>query len=494
MSIIYDIILLIMSQRTTAVLLGGFITGVLFHSFKDFGWQFAGFFIFLGVVLAIINFLFEKKKLALLIAIFLIALGIGMIRYEIKNSRGDSSWFENRIGAQVEVVGVIVDEPDERENYTRYIIESGNVKILVYTEYYPEFNYGDEIKITGILKHPENFSSDFNWQSYLAKDDIFYEMFYPKAEKISEGKGSATKRFLFKAKEKYLNALARVIPEPHSAFMAGLTVGAKKSIPKDLQEDFRKTGIIHVVVLSGYNITLVADFVMKIFSFLPRVFGISLGVTGIILFAIMTGASATVVRASLMALLVILARATGRIYQITWALFLTGFFMILHNPKILVFDTGFQLSFLATFALIYLAPYFEKKFKFITKKWKLREIASATVATQIFVLPLLLYKIGLLSLVALPVNLLILIFVPVTMFFGFITGSFGIISTILSVPFGWISYGFLQYELWIVEIFVKLPFAAFSIEKFPLFLMLLIYIIYGWAIYKIKKGEEKLAL
>lgn len=475
-----------MCQKVIAVLLCGFVAGVLARSFADFGWAWVGFFVFLGIALGIINFLFERKKLALLIAIFLIAVGLGTARYELKDIKS-TAILDQKIGQKIMFEGIIIDEPDERENYTRYIVEADSAKILVYFYHYPEFHYGDEIKLNGILKRPKNFSEEFDWQTYLAKDDIYFEMFYPMAEKISEGKGGAIREFLFKAKERYLSALAKALPEPHSAFMAGLTVGAKKSIPKELQEDFRKTGIIHIVVLSGYNITLVADFIMKIFSFLPRVFGISLGVAGIILFAIMTGASATVVRASSMALLVILARVTGRIYQITWALFLTGFFMVLHNPKILRFDAGFQLSFLATLALIWLSPYFENKLKFITNKWKLREIASATISTQIFVLPLLLYKMGLFSVVSLPVNLLILIFVPITMFFGFITGGLGMISASLSVPFGWISYAFLQYELWVVEIFAKLPFASFSIEKFPLILMIIIYAI---IIYKIKKNEK----
>lgn len=481
-----------MSQKAIAVLLSGFVAGVLLRSFADFGWAGAGFFVFLGIVLGIINFIFERKKLALFVAIFLIALGLGVARYEIKAYKGATA-LDQKIGQESIFEGIVVDEPDEREDYTRYIVTADNAKILVYFYHYPEFYYGDKIKISGILKRPKNFSNDhsissgqvFSWQRYLAKDDIYFEMFYPEAEFISSGNGSWIKEKLFVLKESFIVALAKALPEPHSAFMAGLTVGAKKSIPKDLQEDFRKTGIIHVVVLSGYNITLVADSIMKIFSFLPRIFGISLGVVGIILFAITTGASATVARASLMALLVILARATGRIYQITWALFLTGFFMILHNPKILVFDTGFQLSFLATMALIWLAPFFEKKFKFITNKWKLREIASATVSTQVFVLPLLLYKMGMFSVVSLPVNLLILILVPITMIFGFITGGLGVISAAISVPFGWLSYAFLQYELWMVEIFAKLPFAAFSIEKFPLILMIIIYAIYVIIVYKI---------
>lgn len=478
-----------MSQKAIAVLLAGFFAGVLARSFADFGWQSAGFFVFLGIIILFVSLVSDSRRTMVATAIFLIAIGLGAGRYELKDTK-NTELLEQKVGQKIILEGIIIDEPDERENYTRYIVEAGNAKTLVYLYHYPEFHYGDELRLNGILKRPKNFSEEFDWQMYLTKDDIYFEMFYPSAEKISEGKGGAIREFLFKAKERYLSALAKALPEPHSAFMAGLTVGAKKSIPKELQEDFRKTGIIHIVVLSGYNITLVADFIMKIFSFLPRVFGISLGVVGIILFAIMTGASATVVRASLMALLVILARATGRIYQITWALFLTGFFMVLHNPKILRFDAGFQLSFLATLALIWLAPYFENKLKFITNKWKLREIASATISTQIFVLPLLLYKMGLFSVVSLPVNLLILIFVPITMFFGFITGGLGMISTALSVPFGWISYAFLQYELWVVEIFAQLPVSSFAIKNFPLLLAVLVYIFYGAIIYKIKKAEH----
>ena len=465
-----------MNQKIIAVLMGGFITGILLRSFVDFGWAFAGFFVFLGISLIFISQAFSNRKLFLIFAFFLVAFGAGMARYEIKDIKTQD--FENKVGLETELHGIVIDEPDIRENYTRLIIEAENSKILIYSYHYPEFIYGDEIKIKGELRKPKNLSLDFNWEDYLAKDDIYYEMFYPKIEKISEGKGNFIKQYLFSFKHKYLDALGAVIPEPHSAFMGGLTVGAKQSMPKNLQEDFRSTGVIHIIVLSGYNITLVADTIMRILSFLPRMFSIGLGVLGIVLFALMTGATATVVRASLMAMLVILARATGRIYEITWALFLTGFFMVLHNPKIFRFDTGFQLSFLATLSLIILAPHIEKRLKFIPKKFKFREIASATISTQIFVLPLLLYKMGLFSVVALSVNLLILIFVPITMILGFITGGLGMISTLISIPFGWASYLFLQYELFVVDIFAKLPFASFNIENFPFWVMAIVYILY----------------
>ncbi len=492
-----------MNQRFAAILLSGFIGGVLLRSFLDFGFAFAGFFVFLGIVFIIVSLTAEDRGLMAAIAIFLIAIGLGAARYEVKDAPPDLSRFESALaaGGKVELRGVVVGEPDEREDYTRLTVEADGVRLLVYAKHYPKFKYGDEIKISGALKEPSSFvkvsdggknsENDFDWGACLAKDDIYYEMFYPRIEKISEGKGNRIKRQMFSIKEKYLAALAKVIPEPHAAFMGGLTVGAKRAIGAELLEDFRKTGIIHIVVLSGYNISLVADSIMRALAFLPRVFGVSLGILGIVLFAVMTGASATVVRASLMALLVILARATGRIYEITWALFLAGFLMVLHNPKILRFDSGFQLSFLATFAIIWLAPHVEKKLRFVPNKFHIREIASATLATQIFVLPLLLYKMGMFSAVALPVNLLVLIFVPATMFLGFLTGGIGLLSSALSVPFGWMSFALLQYELWVVKIFAALPFSSFNIPNFPLWLMLAMYAIYGWLIYKINKTPKK---
>jgi competence protein ComEC len=324
------------------------------------------------------------------------------------------------------------------------------------------------------------------WPAYLAKEDIYYEMFYPQIKLISANSGSWLKRNLFSIKEKFIANLSAIIPEPNAGYLAGLTIGGKRAMPGDLQEEFRKAGIIHVVVLSGYNVTIVASAIMSILRGLPLYIGMGFGILGILLFALMAGASATVVRASIMACLVLLSRATGRIYQITAALLAAGFLMVLHNPKILRFDASFQLSFLSTLALIYVSPHIEKKLSFIPKKFGLREITGATISTQIFVLPFLLYKMGLFSIVSLPVNLLVLIFVPATMFFGFLAGIIGFISYLLATPFGWIAYIFSAYELWIVNLFSKLPFAAFNIS-ISFWLMLVIYAIYVIALYKLNK-------
>lgn len=485
-----------MKQKFLYVIIGGFAVGVLFRSFFNLGFSFSVFLIALSGALFFLHFtlqqeqsLLEYKGLSFMIALFIISAGFGVLRFDVADLNKGSAALDKKVGREVVLDGIIVDEPDERESNTRLIVELspkqglGQSKAIITTDIYPRFSYGDKIEVKGELLKPKNFigedGNSFDYVSYLAKDDIFYQMFYPEVELIERGHGNPVKRILFAFKRSFLEKVGRVIPDPQVSLLGGLVVGAKQSLGEKLQEDFRKTGIIHIVVLSGYNVTIVAEAIMRLFSFLPYVFGVSIGAIAIVFFAIMTGASATIVRASMMALLVLLARATGRTSAATRALFLVGFLMLLHNPKILVFDSSFQLSFTATLALIYLAPKIEKYFHLIPTKWQLREFAVATAATQIFVLPMILYKMGTLSLVALPVNLLILVTVPLTMLFGFITGIVGFVSTFLSFPFAFATNALLTYQLKVVDIFASLQFAAIEINYFPIWIAVLIYTIYG---------------
>ncbi|KKU95544.1 MAG: ComEC/Rec2-related protein, partial [Parcubacteria group bacterium GW2011_GWC2_48_17] len=311
------------------------------------------------------------------------------------------------------------------------------------------------------------------------KDGIRYEMFRPRITLLQHGEGNAVAETLFAFKEAFIEHINALIPQPHAALLGGLIVGAKQSLGKELLDDFRTVGVIHIVVLSGYNITIIAFFIEWLLSRLKKNLRLVLAAAAMMLFATMVGGGATVIRATVMALLVLLARGTGRIYQVTRALLVAGVVMLLHNPKILVFDTSFQLSFLATVGLIYVSPLIEPKVKWVTSRWHLREIVVATISTQIFVLPFLLYKTGVLSLVSLPVNLLILSAVPATMLFGFLAGMAGFLAPAIAAPFAFLSYALLAYDLTVVDWFSKFPFAAFSLPYFPLWLTVFWYGIYA---------------
>jgi competence protein ComEC len=268
--------------------------------------------------------------------------------------------------------------------------------------------------------------------------------------------------------------------------MGGLILGEKSAFSEELRTSFVNTGTIHIVALSGYNVTIVAEWLMKIFNqiyFLPNNFGIFMGIFSIILFVLMTGASSTAIRAGIMAILVLVARLTGRNYDVGRALILAGVFMIMLNPFVLVYDVSFQLSFIATIAVIFFTPRIEKYFLWLPKTFGLRDIISVTSAAYIFVCPFILYKMGNLSIVALPTNILVLPFIPLTMFFGFLTGIAGVIWDAFAIPFGYIGYVFLHYELWIISFFSSIPFASISIPDFPLIVTLTIYIYFVYMLF-----------
>ncbi|MBU0722890.1 ComEC family competence protein [Patescibacteria group bacterium] len=486
-----------------------FAFGIVFRFFIDIGILFPFFLIVIVVLLSFLAWqksgVFLSQLLLFIFAIF--AFSFGVIRLDFaERATHLAQPLHSFLNTTISLEGVIVHEPDERENSVKIVIaldklflnnESADIqtKILATTDFYPRWNYGDRIALTGILHAPKNFSSnqtavggkEFNYIKYLAKDGIHYQIFKPKINLIRHNDGNWIKSKLFLWKKQFLENISRVLHEPYSALLGGLTVGAKQSLGKELLDDFRATGLIHIVVLSGYNVTIIVIILMRLFSFLPKRVMAIVGIISVGLFVMMTGAGATIVRAGIMAILIIIGRALGREINILRLLFIAGFLMILHNPYIVMFDPSFQLSFLAMLGLVLLSPFFEARLKFIPKSFGFREIVAATIATQIFVFPFLLYMIGEVSIVALIVNLLVLVFIPATMLLGFFTGMLGFASTTLSLIVALPTFILLYYEITIVKLFARFPFATLSVPQFSFCLMLSVYILYGVILYYLYK-------
>lgn len=470
----------------------------MLRSFVDLGFSFPVFLLFLAGCLCALYFLRNDKR-TLLAVVFIVATAFGIMRFDTAYGHPESPVLVGAVGMVVSLEGVVFAEPDTRDDKVllpvsidTFITPEGRRAVsggvLVTAPQYPEWKYGDRVFVSGTLEYPKNFENEqgreFDYVSYLKKDGISYRMFARTASVVGGGEGSAIKEALFSFKRTFLDSISLLLPEPHSSLLGGLLVGAKESLGAELLDDFRATGIVHIVVLSGYNVTIVAEAIMRSMGFLPRVWGLSAGALSIVAFAVMTGGGATIVRASVMALLVLLARATGRTYDITRALFLAGFLMVWVDPDILVFDISFQLSFLATLGLLYLPPILEKYFSFIPARFHLRDFALATVSTQIFVLPLLLLKMGELSLVALPVNLLVLPVIPLTMLLGFLAGVSGMLVSTIALVFAFPAYLLLSYALLVVNVFSALPFASVGVGFFPLWLAILSYGAYALIVFK----------
>jgi competence protein ComEC len=159
-----------------------------------------------------------------------------------------------------------------------------------------------------------------------------------------------------------------------------------------------------------------------------------------------------------------------RNYDPARGLFIASFLMLAHNPSILVYSPSFQLSFLATFAVIKVVPMFEKWGSWIPETCGLRDLVTSNIIVQAFLFPVLSWMTGFFSVVSLPVNLLVLPFIPFTMLMNFITAMVGLVpipfSNVAALPFAFMSHMLLSYELAIVNFFSKLSFAELSFGGF----------------------------
>lgn len=462
------------------------------------------FLLFVSLSILFHIYVSSKTKNSFLVFVclfFMLGMSLGIVRVSVKDSVSqDLKTYE---GKTVSLVGVIVDEPDRRDDKVRVIVRVEEIdsqkvrdtpRVLVTAPVFPVLKYGDQVRFIGNLSLPKNFEGaggrEFDYVSYLSKDGIAYQMFMPKSELISTDKGSHFLALLFGIKNKFIESISALITEPESSLLGGLLVGAKSSLGTELKDAFTRVGLIHIVVLSGANLTIIASFIMRLFGFLPRMSRAVFGSIAVILFALATGAGATVVRATIMTLIALLGTTLHRGYSAVNALLLAGFLMVMQNPDILVFDISFQLSFLATLALIFVHPIVEKKLTRIPEKFGLREIISITIATQIFVTPFVLYMMGSVSVIALITNILVVPLVPLTMLFGFVTGVFGFVSYTLALPFAFISSVLLSYIISVVTLFAKLPFSFFIVPKFSIWLVILCYIFFIWYIWQSNQKIE----
>lgn len=460
-------------------LLVAFITGVAFASFVPIGIVIVAAVFILGGSTAAFGLLRPGERTRVIVVGFLaIAFASGALRFSLPNS-AVSSVLDSSVGKRVTFEGIIYDDPVRRSQSQEFIVRSdGKEEIRIVSRPFPEYHYGDRIQATGKL------ADDARRQELV--------MLFPEVRIAGSAGNASLYRTLFGIKRQFSGALRRHLPEPHGSFLAGLLLGERQSFSSSLSRDLQRTGTTHIVALSGYNITILAEALRRIFGLLWLTGAMAwwLSVAGIILFTLLTGAAASVVRAAIMGILVLLAHRGGRAYHMRNALALAGALMLAHDPTILRFDIGFQLSFLATLGLLYVAPLFDRWLERIkiraflagrdirilrerrdtkfrsSPPWLLRNIFISTLAAQAAVFPLLIFYFGQLSLISPLANLAVLPLVPYTMFSGFLTGGLGLIADGLGRSAALFSQLLLSYELGVIGWFSRLPAASIAIRGF----------------------------
>ncbi len=430
---------------------------------------------------------YSERKITQTILLFIacsISFTIGVVRFTI--SAPEVSPLEGRVGEEITLAGIITSDPDIRDLTTKFILETKTDSVLA-TVSSGAYAYGDRVEVSGVLEKPENFETNtnrtFDYISYLSKDAIYFLIPKGKVTVIAHNEGNKVQGWLYSLKHKILSVFEKIISEPERSLLGGILLGTKQSLDTQTRDALVATGTIHIVALSGYNVSIASAFFMQLFSRIGSQVIVSIGgVVGIMAFVIMTGASSTAVRAGIMASLFIIARLLGRPYDALRILGVTAGCMLLVNPQLLVSDISFQLSFIATAGIILLEPIIRGYFIFLKWRW-LISLVSVTLSAQIAVLPFLVWAMGTLSLVSLPVNFIVLPIVEVVMLLGFMTALLGIFIFPLAIPIGYITYLFLHTLLIVVSFWASFSYSAIIIPQFSSFIVLGIYAALLWWIY-----------
>jgi len=229
--------------------------------------------------------------------------------------------------------------------------------------------------------------------------------------------------------------LARTLPQPEAGLAAGILIGLRDLVDRDLAADFTTAGLSHVVAISGWNIAVVGAVMVSLLRWLPRRPRSMIVVGAIVVYTLLAGAGASVVRAAVMGGVVLVVRESGRRGRAAAALGLAVWMLLLSDPRI-VSDVGFQLSVAATGGLLAWGPRLQGlvsgRAPGRTPGW-LVESASVSLAAQAATLPLILWHFGRLSLVSPLANLLAAPFIAPSMLAALVALLAGAASS-LGVP------------------------------------------------------------
>jgi len=395
---------------------------------------------------------------------------------------------------EVELVGRVV-KVDKRINQKKLTLRSQSVsgypvngQVLVTTSLYPEYSYGDELLVRCKLKRPEKFD-DFDYEKYLARYDVYSICWSDEINKLVDSRGNRIFGFIFNIKEKLSDSLNLSIKEPQVSILQAMILGNRRGIPKDIGDQFSDVGVSHIVAISGMHVAIIVMILMYLAIGVgiirQKAFWVATG--GIIFYVIMIGAPASAVRAAIMAILVLYAQKIGRLSSSINIIILAAAVMLVINPKLLLSDVGFQLSFAAVIGIIYLYPIFQKYLERLPETLRLKDMIAVTLSAQIMTLPLIIFYFHKLSLVAAVANILILPIVPFLMMWGLFNSIVGVFWLPASRMIGFVSWLGASYILKISEWLAALSFSHIEIRSVSIFVVIVLYgVIAFWII-----GENK---
>jgi competence protein ComEC len=384
----------------------------------------------------------------------------------------------------VTLTGVVASPPPRRADRARLIVRAEmlqidrdaeqrvNGRVLVYARGGPDARYADRVRIVGLLRRPAvpGNPGEFSPRDHLASQGIHAVVYGRRATAmriVGRGRANPILAAAYGLRERMASFFSRALPGDRGALLDSLLLGDDGAIPRSLRDAFSRAGLLHVLVVSGAQVGLVATGVLWIGRTLRAAPAVQFATAGtaVLFFALMTGWVPSVARAALMSLVGLAAAATGRLRDPFAALSAAALVLLASSPLLLA-DVGFQLSFVATWALLYVAPAIHTRLTRLPPA--MRSLVSMTVGAQTAVMPLLAYHFLQISITGYVANVVVVPLVGVLVPTGFLVAAAGLLFPPLGAACALLLAPMVDAIAGLARFFARLPLAVVAVPPVSL--------------------------
>ncbi len=425
--------------------------------------------ILLSATFAILTFLFLKDELLSHTSLFLAVFFLGMACHQNSNllAQDHVSNFTPRDSKKVFLKGVIVDDPVTSTTFyktekTSFILNAnyykedskwykvtGLVKVDILKNHDKPFSFGDEVILEGIISKIHGLANPglFDYSKYLAMKNIYSILRIKEgmlAEKIGKDQPGFIKKAAYKLRHKIRGLIDRYFDEPHNGFLKAILIGDRASLDSAINDDFVKTGTVHILAISGLNVVLIAGIFLTFLGIfrIPKRASLVLTLAFLVLYSFTAGSSPPIIRATIAFSIFVIGYLICRDSDALNSLSIAALLILLWNPKEL-FDPSFQLSFISILSIIIFNPEMDrllgiKKERISSATGKIKQYilksVSVSIAAWLGTWPLIASYFNIISPISIIANLVvipIIFIVTAASFLFFITALIPNLFTLL---------------------------------------------------------------
>jgi competence protein ComEC len=445
-------------------------------------------FLITGLCLPALAFVVRRRlRPILLAAACLVLVSAGMLRLHASQpDEGANAIRDYNEGGIVTITGMVTRDPEPGDGTTQLqlavdeVTAAGETRraegaVLLFVPRYPEYAYGDILRVTGQPGTPPRFE-DFDYAAYLARRGVQSTMLYPEIEVIDTGQGSPVLDWVYSARRNLASSLAEALHEPQASLTQGMVLGLRGGIPDDVRTDFARSGTSHLLAISGLHLSIIAGLFVGLGT---RVFGRRyhayawFALSVVWLYAVITGLQPPILRAAIMVSLFLAADMLGRQRSALTSLGFAAAVMVGINPG-LPWEPAFQLSFLAMLGLIVVSPRLQALATRTVPAFvadsplgavvrPVMDTAAITLGVLIVVWPVIAYHFGIVSLVAPLATVLALPALPAIVTLGGLTAVIGLAAPPVAQVTGWLAWLAASYLEAVVSGLASLPLSSIEI-------------------------------